>query len=120
VANPSVRIRYFNFHTEQLEDVAPDLRSLAPPPLRPEVLQPLQRMVAKMWPGARVIPNMAVGASDSIYTNAAGMPTYIVSGEALERSEFRAHGQDERIGVQEFYRAVDFYYEYLKAVVSYK
>jgi acetylornithine deacetylase/succinyl-diaminopimelate desuccinylase-like protein len=120
VANPAVRIRYFNFVKEQLEDVAPDVRGLAPPPLRPEVLQPLERIAAKMWPGTPVIPSMAVGASDSIYTNAAGMPTYIVSGAAVERSEFRAHGQDERIGVREFYRAVDFYYEYLKAVVSYK
>jgi acetylornithine deacetylase/succinyl-diaminopimelate desuccinylase-like protein len=44
----------------------------------------------------------------------------VVSGEALERDDIRAHGQDERIGVQSFYRAVDFYYDYLKGVVAYK
>ena len=52
-----------------------------------------------------------------IYTNAAGLPTYMVSGSALAADDIRAHGQDERLGVQEFYNAVDFFYDYLKAVV---
>jgi acetylornithine deacetylase/succinyl-diaminopimelate desuccinylase-like protein len=120
VADPTVKVRYYNFLTEQLDEVAPNVRGYAPPPLRPDVLKPLERIAAKMWPGAPVVPAMAVGASDSIYTNAAGMPTYMVSGSALPRDDFRAHGQDERLGVEAFYNAVDFFYEYLKAVVSYK
>jgi acetylornithine deacetylase/succinyl-diaminopimelate desuccinylase-like protein len=120
VADPSVKVRYYNFVTEQFEDVAPNERGYAPPPLRPDVLKPLERIAAKMWPGAPVVPAMAVGASDSIYTNAAGLPTYMVSGSALPRDDFRAHGQDERLGVQAFYNGVDFFYEYLKAVVSYR
>jgi acetylornithine deacetylase/succinyl-diaminopimelate desuccinylase-like protein len=120
VADPSVKVRYYNFVTEQFEDVAPNVRGYAPPPLRPDVLKPLERIAAKMWPGAPVVPAMAVGASDSIYTNAAGLPTYMVSGSALPRDDFRAHGQDERLGVQAFYNGVDFFYEYLKAVVSYR
>ena len=120
VADPTVRVRYYNFLTEQLDEVAPNERGYAPPPLRADVLKPLQRIAAKMWPGAPVVPAMAIGASDSIYTNAAGLPTYMVSGAALPREDFRAHGQDERLGVQAFYTAVDFFYEYLKAVVSYR
>jgi acetylornithine deacetylase/succinyl-diaminopimelate desuccinylase-like protein len=120
VADPTVKVRYYNFVTERFEDVAPNVRGYAPPPLRPDVLKPLERIAAKMWPGASVVPAMAVGASDSIYTNAAGLPTYMVSGSALPRDDFRAHGQDERLGVQAFYGGVDFFYEYLKAVVSYR
>jgi acetylornithine deacetylase/succinyl-diaminopimelate desuccinylase-like protein len=120
VADPTVKVRYYNFLTEQLEDVAPNVRGYAPPPLRPDVVKPLEKIAAKMWPGAPVVPAMAVGASDSIYTNAAGLPTYLVSGSALARDDIRAHGQDERLGVKEFYNAVDFFYEYLKAVVSYR
>ncbi len=120
IENPAVKVRYYNFVTDKLEDVAPDRRGNPPPPLRPEVMRPLERIAAKMWPGAPVIPSMAVGATDGVYTSAAGLPTYLVSGEALERTDIRAHGQDERIAVQSFYRAVDFYYEYLKAVVTYK
>jgi acetylornithine deacetylase/succinyl-diaminopimelate desuccinylase-like protein len=120
VGDPIVKVRYYNFLTEQLDEVAPNVRGYAPPPLRPDVVKPLERVAAKMWPGAPVVPAMAVGASDSIYTNAAGLPTYMISGTALPRDDFRAHGQDERLGVQAFYNAVDFFYAYLKAVVSYK
>jgi len=74
--------------------------------------------VNRMWPGLAVVPDMATGASDGIYTNAAGMPTYCVSGEAIDRDDIRAHGKDERIRADAFYRAVDFYYRYLKAVTS--
>jgi acetylornithine deacetylase/succinyl-diaminopimelate desuccinylase-like protein len=95
-----------------------DRRSYAPPPLRPDVFQPLDKVVDSMWPGLPVIPDMATGASDGVYTNAAGMPTYCVSGEAIDRDDIRAHGKDERIRVDAFYRAVDFYYRYLKAVTS--
>jgi acetylornithine deacetylase/succinyl-diaminopimelate desuccinylase-like protein len=91
-------------------------RSFAPPPLRPDVLQPLEKVVESMWPGLPVIPDMATGASDGIYTNAAGMPTYAISGEAIDRDDIRAHGKDERIRVDSFYRAVEFYYRFLKAV----
>jgi acetylornithine deacetylase/succinyl-diaminopimelate desuccinylase-like protein len=120
VADPSVKVQYYDFLTERLEDVAPNVRGYAPPPLRPDVIEPLEKIAAKMWPGAPVVPSMSVGASDSIYTNAAGLPTYMVSGSALAIDNFRAHGQDERIGVQSFYDSVDFFYQYLKAVVSYR
>jgi len=93
-------------------------RSFAPPPLRPDVFRPLEKVVENMWPGLPVIPDMATGASDGVYTNAAGLPTYCVSGEAIDRDDIRAHGKDERIRVDAFYRAVDFYYRFLKAVTS--
>jgi acetylornithine deacetylase/succinyl-diaminopimelate desuccinylase-like protein len=120
VNDPKVTVRYVNSFENRLEDVAPDVRGYSPPPPRPEVFRPLEKIVARMWPGAPVIPSMSVGATDGVYTSAAGLPTYVVSGEALERDDIRAHGQDERIGVQSFYRAVDFYYDYLKGVVAYK
>ena len=120
VDDPKVAVRYMDTFNNKLVDVAPDQRGYTPPPPRPEVFRPLEKIAAKMWSGAPVIPSMSVGASDGVYTNAAGLPTYVVSGEALERDDIRAHGQDERIGVQSFYRAVDFYYDYLKAVVAYK
>ena len=93
-------------------------KAYAPPPLRPDVFQPLEKVVARVWPGLPVIPDMSTGASDGVYTNAAGMPTYCVSGEAIDRDDIRAHGKDERIRADSFYRAVDFYYQFLKALTS--
>jgi acetylornithine deacetylase/succinyl-diaminopimelate desuccinylase-like protein len=93
-------------------------QAFAPPPLRPDVFQPLEKVVNNLWPGLPVVPDMATGASDGVYTNAAGLPTYCISGEVIDRDDIRAHGKDERIHVDSFYRAVDFFYQYLKAVAS--
>jgi acetylornithine deacetylase/succinyl-diaminopimelate desuccinylase-like protein len=71
-----------------------------------------------MWPGIPVIPEMSTGASDGIYTMAAGLPTYGISGTAIDRDDVRAHGRDERLGIESYYKGVDFYYRYLKAVTS--
>jgi acetylornithine deacetylase/succinyl-diaminopimelate desuccinylase-like protein len=93
-------------------------KSYPPPPLRPDVFGPLEKVTAQMWPGVPVIPDMATGASDGVYTNGAGLPTYGVSGEMIDRDDVRAHGKDERVRQDAFYRAVDFYYRYLKLVTG--
>jgi acetylornithine deacetylase/succinyl-diaminopimelate desuccinylase-like protein len=74
----------------------------------------VEKLTEKMWPGAPVIPTMATGASDSVYTNAVGMPSYGVSGIAIETNDVRAHGKDERLPIDSYYRGVDFYYQFVK------
>jgi acetylornithine deacetylase/succinyl-diaminopimelate desuccinylase-like protein len=115
--DPKITVRYVD-NFGNIFDRAPNNRAFAPPPLIPDVIQPLEKITHEMWPGIPVIPSMADGASDGVYTNAAGMPTYCVSGEAIDRDDIRAHGKDERIRVKSFYRAVDFYYRFLKAVTA--
>lgn len=97
---------------------ATDRSAYAQPALRPDVFQPLEKVVESMWPGLPVLPAMATGATDGVYTNAAGMPTYCISGEAIDRDNMRSHGKDERIKADSFYRAVEFYYRFVKAVTS--
>jgi acetylornithine deacetylase/succinyl-diaminopimelate desuccinylase-like protein len=99
-------------------DHGSDRHSYTPSAPRPEVFAPLDKVVAKMWPGIPVLPSMSTGASDGVYTNAAGMPTYCISGEQYERGDVRAHGKDERTAVASFARAVDFYYLFLKEVTA--
>ncbi|MBV9081626.1 MAG: M20/M25/M40 family metallo-hydrolase, partial [Acidobacteriaceae bacterium] len=94
------------------------VKPLSPPPLRPDVMQPLERIAHEMWPGAPVVPEMETGASDSIYTMAAGLPSYGISGVAIDRDDVRAHGKDERVRVSSYYDGVEFYYRYLKALTS--
>jgi acetylornithine deacetylase/succinyl-diaminopimelate desuccinylase-like protein len=62
--------------------------------------------------------SMGTGASDGVYTNAAGIPTNCVSGVAHDRNDIRAHGEDQRESVEEFHREVDFYYRFLKGVAE--
>ncbi len=117
VADPKITVRYVGAIGEVTEHGS-ERQSYAPPPLRPDVFEPLEKVVAEMWPGVPVIPTMSTGASDGIYTNAAGLPTYGISGAAIDRDDIRAHGKDERLGVDSYYKAVDFYYRFLKAVTA--
>ena len=93
-------------------------QAVVPPPLRDDIMKSLEKITDEMWPGLPVIPDQASGASDGVYTNAAGMPTYLISGEAIDRDDIRAHGKDERIKQDSFYHAVDFYYRFLKLLTS--
>ena len=111
--DPKVTVRYVN-DAGEVFDKAPDRKQLPPPALNPELTGAIEKLTAAMWPGAPVIPTMATGASDSVYTNAAGMPSYGVSGIAIETNDVRAHGQDERLPIESFYRGVDFYYKLVK------
>src|SRR5258706_16147055 len=117
VADPKIKVQ-FRENNNQLMDHGSDRHSYVPPAPRKEVFDPLEKIVAKMWPGIPVLPNMSTGASDGVYTNAAGMPTYCVSGEQYDRDDIRAHGKDERMGVEAFARGVDFYYSFLKGVTA--
>ena len=117
VAAPTIKVQ-FRENNNQLLDRGSDRHSYVPPPPRKEVFDPLQKVVGEMWPGIPVVPSMSTGASDGVYTNAAGIPTYCVSGVAYDRNDIRAHGKDERESVEGFYRGVDFYYRFLKGVTA--
>lgn len=99
-----------------LHDTAPDAVALPPVAMRPEVLKPLEAAVNKIWPGTPVVPSMATGASDSIYTNAAGMPSYDVGAIAIELGDDRSHGKDERIPVKSYDEGIDFLYMFMKGL----
>ena len=61
---------------------------------------------------------METGASDSIYTVAAGIPSYGINGIAIDQDDIRAHGNDERVRVSAYFDGVDFYYRFLKALTG--
>jgi len=116
-ADPKVEVRYVA-NDGTVTDRAPEKLGYSPVQLRPDVMQTLDKVAAQMWPGAPVIPTMSTGASDGIYTNAAGLPTYGISGTAIDMDDVRAHGRDERLGVQSYYNGVQFYYVLLKALTG--
>lgn len=117
-ADSKITVRYKDPGTGEYLDKAPDTKAFLPPPLRPDVMNPLREIAGRMWPGAPVIPEMETGASDSIYTIAAGLPSYGINGVAIDADDIRAHGKDERLRVESYYKGVDFYYRFLKAITS--
>ena len=116
-ADPKIAIRYVD-DAGNVYDRTPDKKAFPPVPPPDEILKPLARISGEMWNGAPVIPDMETGASDSIYTIAAGMPSYGVNGIAIDQDDVRAHGRDERVRVGSYYDGVEFYYRYLKALTS--
>ena len=98
-----------------VSDTAPDRKAMAPPAPIPEVFAPLTRLTQAIWPGTPVTPVMENGASDSIYFAQAGIPSYGYSAIALERDDERAHGRDERLPVDSFWKSLDFFHSFLKA-----
>jgi acetylornithine deacetylase/succinyl-diaminopimelate desuccinylase-like protein len=82
----------------------------------PEVFEPLTRISQAIWPGVPVSVEMEDGASDSFYFAQAGYPCYGYSAAALEHDDVRAHGQDERLPVDSYWKSLDFFYAFTKAL----
>ncbi len=99
-----------------VSDTAPDRKAIVPPPPIKAVFDPLTRITQQIWPGVPVTPVMENGATDSIYFAQAGIPSYGYSAIALERDDVRAHGQDERLPVDSFWKSLDFFYSFTKAL----
>jgi acetylornithine deacetylase/succinyl-diaminopimelate desuccinylase-like protein len=100
----------------EIFDHGSDRKAMAPPPLRTDVMAALRDVTQQLWPGTPVIPIMETGASDSIYTMMAGIPSYGISGIAIDHDDVRAHGKDERVAVESYYTGVEFYYQFLKTL----
>ena len=115
LADPGIKVQYKN-DAGELFDKGTERVSPAPPPLRPDIFDPLKKVVAEMYPGMPILPQMETGASDSVYTIAAGIPSYGISGVAIDTNDERAHARDERVNILSFDRGVDFYYRYLQAL----
>lgn len=80
----------------------------------PKVMGAITEVVHSMWPGVPVLPVMAAGASDSIFTRAAGIPSYGVGGGWNDLDDIRMHGRDERKESDDFYSTVEFTYRLMK------
>ncbi len=92
--------------------------AVPPSPLIPEVTTALEKTLATMWPGLPVVPSMSTGATDGKYLRIAGMPTYGIACMFFDMEDHRAHGKDERIGVEDFYDGVEFSYRFMKALAG--
>ena len=131
LAEATVNCRIFPDHDP--EDVRASLQELADPydvevvpqgqaqpsppsPLVDEVLGPIERITQQMWPGVTVLPTMSTGATDGLYLRREGIPVYGVSGLFGDMDDVRAHGQDERILIQNFYEGQEFLFRLVKAL----
>ena len=85
------------------------------PPLDPKIIGPMEMLVAKYWPGLKVIPSMANGYTDATFLGAVGIPTYGIPGMWGDPDGNGAHGLNERMEVKSVYIGRDFMFDLVKA-----
>lgn len=92
---------------------------LGPPsPLTPEVLTAIEKAKEAVYPGLPILPTMIAGATDGLHFRQQGIPTYGITGTSSDQDDIRAHGKDERVAVEDFYRGAEFEYQLIKAIAS--
>ena len=86
-----------------------------PPPLDPAIVGPAEKLVQKHFPGVPLIPTMFTGATDGVYLEAVGIPTYGVPGYWVDPDFNGPHGLNERIEVRSLLTGRDYLYDLVKA-----
>jgi acetylornithine deacetylase/succinyl-diaminopimelate desuccinylase-like protein len=84
------------------------------PPLTPQIIGPVEKLSAQMWPGVPVVPVMQTGATDGQFMTPAGIPTYGISGLFGDRDGDGVHGLNERIRIKSLMEGREFLYRLVK------
>ncbi|HEY4371772.1 MAG TPA: M20/M25/M40 family metallo-hydrolase [Burkholderiales bacterium] len=84
------------------------------PPVTAAILDPVEQVAGRMWPGVPVVPVMLVAATDGRFLNNAGIPTYGISGLFRDPDGSGVHGLNERIPVDSLYGGLEFLYRVVK------
>jgi acetylornithine deacetylase/succinyl-diaminopimelate desuccinylase-like protein len=111
-ADPAVSITWPSDGRSRVEPGAP--------PLTPQVMGPIEKVSAQMWPGVPVVPILQAGGTDAKPLIAVGIPTYGVSGIFYEPDLGHIHGLNERIGVQSLMEGREFSYRLVKVYADQK
>jgi acetylornithine deacetylase/succinyl-diaminopimelate desuccinylase-like protein len=118
VDDPKINVSFVEQHDADGNLILPEL--VPPSPLRPELMKAVEGAAGSTWGPLPIMPVMDTGASDGRYLRMAGIPTYGIAGVFLDLDNRRAHGQDERVRVQDFYDGVEFNYKLMQALASAK
>ena len=85
------------------------------PPYDPKVIGPIETLLARHFPGVPMVPSMSTGATDGIYLEAAGIPTYGVPGIWVNPDLNGIHGLNEHLEVASLMRGRAFLYDLVQA-----
>jgi len=78
----------------------------------------IQRVMTERYPGARVLPSVVTGFTDSHFTRDLGIASYGFDPTVIPEADFtRYHGNDERIGLEAFRQGVGDYRAVIEAFV---
>ncbi|GAC1612152.1 MAG: M20/M25/M40 family metallo-hydrolase [Novosphingobium sp.] len=86
-----------------------------PPALDPAIVGPAQKLAAQYFPGTPFVPTMLTGATDGVYLEAVGIPTYGTPGVWLDPDGNGLHGLNERVEVRSLLTGRAYLYDLVKA-----
>ena len=88
------------------------------PPLDPKVIGPAEKLVAKYYPGIPLVPSMSTGATDGIFLESIGIPSYGPPGTFGDPDGNGTHGLNEHIAVRAVYTGRDLLTELVKVYAN--
>ncbi|HLZ50943.1 MAG TPA: M20/M25/M40 family metallo-hydrolase [Candidatus Acidoferrum sp.] len=118
VDDPKIKVTFVEQRDADGKLVVPE--RVPPSPLRPDLMNAVESAATAVWGPLPIMPVMDTGASDGRFLRMSGIPTYGVAGVFLDIDNRRAHGQDERVRVRDFYDGVEFNYKLMQALASAK
>ncbi len=86
-----------------------------PPPLDPKVIGPAEKLVTKYYPGVPLVPTMSTGATDGIFLEAIGIPSYGPPGTFSDPDGNGTHGLNERLAARALYTGRELLTELVRA-----
>jgi acetylornithine deacetylase/succinyl-diaminopimelate desuccinylase-like protein len=95
-----------------IEPIRPIAKS---PPMDPRVIGPIETLNAKFFPGVPLVPTMSTGATDGIFLEAVGIPTYGVPGIWANPDLNGIHGLNEHVEVAALMKGRAFLYDLVQA-----
>jgi len=104
VANPEVKVTMMETRAE-----ASPL-----PPLSSKIMGPFEKLSAQYFPGVPVLPILQAGATDGVYLNGVGIPTYGMLPIFVGPDLGGIHGLNEYINVQSLMDARAMLYDLVK------
>jgi acetylornithine deacetylase/succinyl-diaminopimelate desuccinylase-like protein len=116
VDDPHISVSFVEQRNADGNPIVPQM--VPPSPLRPELMKAVESAAAGVWGALPIMPVMDTGASDGRFLRLANIPTYGIAGVFLDLDNRRAHGQDERVRVQDFYDGVEFNYKLMQAIAA--
>ncbi|HVO44699.1 MAG TPA: M20/M25/M40 family metallo-hydrolase [Steroidobacteraceae bacterium] len=125
---PGVSIETVRSQLEQIVDdpavkvISLDARgpSGPPPPLTPAILGPVEKLTQQFWPGVPVLPILQPGATDGVYLNAVGIPTYGIEAVFVGADLGHIHGLNEYVGVKSLLEGREFLYRLIRIYADQK
>lgn len=87
-------------------------------PLREDIQAAVTKAVHANYPGTPVVPDQASYYTDGTIFRVAGIPTYGTSSNFLKNSDSFAHGLDERLSVDAFYKGLEHWYVLIQSLAG--